>query len=510
MAFSSWGSRPDSLASLEDVDVEDVKEGVSQRISPATEETLQQIFQDIDRDHNGKLEVVELQEALNKLGLPGNSHAYIADLLKQYDRNHDGSIDWEEYKRYVIRKERIVQRTFQKLDEDGSGSVSAEELTKSLRKLWMSVSGEDSERMVGLLDIDNNGQISLDEFRRFVYLLPESLVTPTNIVYALVDSSDWIEGVELRLCMTPPKQPFQRLLAGGIAGMASRAAVAPFERMRTMYMADRTQTSMAGCAHNMWKDGGVQGLFKGNMATMMKVAPQTAIQFAVYDTVTDAMLRSMASVESASGLPASKQLSKWQHLLAGCMAGAAGTVVTYPMETLRTHMALGGQTYRECLADVLRTHGRRGLYKGFTSGVMSSAVSNGLGFASYETGLSFYRRFNEGVSPSPAERGVIAGVAATLVMAAIQPFEVIMRRMQVQGREGFPVKYTSVGQCGYRIVSEEGLGSFWRGSMCSFMKVAPSIAAVRFVYEALIQSWGVGGLRKYRVREKPSDLPPWM
>jgi hypothetical protein len=62
---------------------------------------------------------------------------------------------------------------------------------------------------------------------------------------------------------------------------------------------------------------------------------------------------------------------------------------------------------------------------------MSSAVSNGLGFASYETGLSFYRRFNEGVSPSPAERGVIAGVAATLVMAAIQPFEVIMRRMQV-------------------------------------------------------------------------------
>jgi Ca2+-binding EF-hand superfamily protein len=71
---------------------------------------------------------LHVQEALNKLGLPGNSHAYIADLLKQYDRNHDGSIDWEEYKRYVIRKERIVQRTFQKLDEDGSGSVSAEEL----------------------------------------------------------------------------------------------------------------------------------------------------------------------------------------------------------------------------------------------------------------------------------------------------------------------------------------------------------------------------------------------
>lgn len=49
--------------------------------------------------------------------------------------------------------------------------------TKALRKLWMSVSNEDAERMVGLLDADHNGQISLDEFRRFVYLLPESLVS---------------------------------------------------------------------------------------------------------------------------------------------------------------------------------------------------------------------------------------------------------------------------------------------------------------------------------------------
>lgn len=40
-----------------------------------------------------------------------------------------------------------------------------------------------------------------------------------------------------------------RLIAGGVAGMVSRASVAPFERMRTMYMvrqADGKSLSMGG------------------------------------------------------------------------------------------------------------------------------------------------------------------------------------------------------------------------------------------------------------------------
>ena len=43
--------------------------------------------------------------------------------------------------------------------------------------------------------------------------------------------------------------------------------------------------------------------------------------------------------------------------------------------------------------------------------------------------------------------------------------------IQVQGREGFPVKYNSVWHCAYQVVKEEGIASFWHGSMCSFMKV---------------------------------------
>jgi hypothetical protein len=73
----------------------------------------------------------------------------------------------------------------------------------------------------------------------------------------------------------------------------------------------------------MWRDGGVHGMFKGNLATIMKVAPQTAVQFAVYDTITEYMLASMARVEAASGIPQTQQLTKWQHLLAGASKHAS-------------------------------------------------------------------------------------------------------------------------------------------------------------------------------------------
>ena len=42
-----------------------------------------------------------------------------------------------------------------------------------------------------------------------------------------------------------------------------------------------TQGCSAGCAQKIYKEGGMSALFKGNFATMVKVAPQTAIQFAV-------------------------------------------------------------------------------------------------------------------------------------------------------------------------------------------------------------------------------------
>ena len=61
-----------------------------------------------------------------------------------------------------------------------------------MRKLWMSVSAEDSQHMINMLDVDHDNRVSMEEFRRFVYLLPESLVRRAADLYTHSRSADLI------------------------------------------------------------------------------------------------------------------------------------------------------------------------------------------------------------------------------------------------------------------------------------------------------------------------------
>ncbi len=48
---------------------------------------------------------------------------------------------------------------------------------------------------------------------------------------------------------------------------------------------------------------------------------------------------------------------------------------------------------------------------------------------------------------------------------------VLTTQVQVQGSPGHPVKYRSMADCFRVMLAEEGLRSFYRGTVSSFMKV---------------------------------------
>lgn len=111
--------------------------------------------------------------------------------------------------------------------------------------------------------------------------------------------------------------------------------VAPLERVRTILVASPTPMAMRDAVAAAWRDGGAPGLFKGNMASVVKVLPASAVQFAVYDGVSDA-------IKGVRGVGANGRVRIADRLAAGVAAGAASCVATYPLDTVRTMMSVPG------------------------------------------------------------------------------------------------------------------------------------------------------------------------
>merc|ERR1719253_1457280 len=80
-----------------------------------------------------------------------------------------------------------------------------------------------------------------------------------------------------------------------------------------------------------WRTEGVSGLFKGNGANCLKVAPSRGTQFLVYEFM-KRQLRARGLGMAAAGLP----LNAGARLFCGGIAGMVAAVIVYPLEVVKT------------------------------------------------------------------------------------------------------------------------------------------------------------------------------
>merc|ERR1712228_307730 len=79
-----------------------------------------------------------------------------------------------------------------------------------------------------------------------------------------------------------------------------------------------------------WDKEGLRGLFKGNGANCLKVAPSRGTQFLVYEF----MKRQLVMLGAAAPLSAGPRL------LAGGIAGMVAAAIVYPLEVVKTVLTL--------------------------------------------------------------------------------------------------------------------------------------------------------------------------
>lgn len=284
---------------------------------------------------------------------------------------------------------------------------------------------------------------------------------------------------------------------------------------------------------------GLQGLFRGHSATLLRVFPYAGIKFLAYE-----QFRAML-------IPSKTKETPIRRFLSGASAGITSVFFTYPLEVIRVRLAfetkkdsrsslarICRQIYHEhplvppsstsateVINQVAPRSGLVNFYRGFSTTLVGMIPYAGMSFLTHDTIGDLFRhpslsRFT--VIPStfpsttstlpdgsPYQRGsalarqtprkvqlnapaeLTSGAVAGLVsQTASYPLEVIRRQMQVGGAVGDGHKLR-LAEVAARIWRERGWQGFFVGLTIGYLKVVPMVATSFFAYERIKWWFGI-------------------
>ncbi|CAL5355324.1 unnamed protein product [Camellia sinensis] len=269
----------------------------------------------------------------------------------------------------------------------------------------------------------------------------------------------------------------RRLISGAVAGAVSRTAVAPLETIRTHLMVGSSGNTTTEVFHNIMKTDGWKGLFRGNLVNVIRVAPSKAIELFVYDTV-NKTLSPKPGEQPKLPIPAS--------LVAGACAGVSSTLVTYPLELVKTRLTIQRDVYDglfDAFIKILQEGGPGELYRGLTPsliGVIPYAATN---YFAYDTLRKAYRKIFKEEKIGNIETLLIGSAAGAISSSATFPLEVARKQMQVGAVSGRQV-YKNVLHALASILEQEGIQGLYKGLGPSCVKLVPAAGISFMCYEA--------------------------
>jgi hypothetical protein len=154
-----------------------------------------------------------------------------------------------------------------------------------------------------------------------------------------------------------PKE-VRNIIAGGVAGMVAKSVVAPLDRIKILYQVTPAEFKIRNIptvTRNIIVNEGWTALWKGNIATLLRVFPYAGVQFMVFDQIKMRYLhqheqqtnriggiRAAPPLNPASGSNHSHKfgLTPSESLIAGMIAGTVSVVCTYPLDLARAQLAV--------------------------------------------------------------------------------------------------------------------------------------------------------------------------
>ena len=267
--------------------------------------------------------------------------------------------------------------------------------------------------------------------------------------------------------------------AGGVAGAVAKTAVAPLERIKLL-----NQVGHEGALETLRRvtfHEGFWALWRGNSVNVLRMIPNKGVLLACSDLYKEP-------------LRALERNKFWHGAASGALAGATAALLTYPLDLARSRMAgllkQRGDYNRYhraglsgTLAIIRREEGLRGLFAGLSPTLAGAFPYEGLKFGTYDA-LKHSGLAGEGGGGS-LWKATCGALAATAAHLATYPNDTVRRRMQVQGADGQPPKYTSALDCYFKVKAAEGWTGLYRGLGITLIRGIPNTGIQFLVYETL-------------------------
>jgi len=183
--------------------------------------------------------------------------------------------------------------------------------------------------------------------------------------------------------------PFERLGAGGLAGMSACFLTYPLDFIRArLTLQGGKDVAYRGIIHGMTsvlKENGVRGLYRGLWPSLVGVFPYIGIDFAVYETLRTHL---PPSCKNERG-----ETSRTALFVCGAVAGVVGQTVAYPLDLVRRRLQVQGFSSAKyhytggilsTMRQIIKVEGIQGLYKGMIPNYAKVVPAVSVSFVVYE------------------------------------------------------------------------------------------------------------------------------
>ncbi|PPQ65529.1 hypothetical protein CVT26_000486 [Gymnopilus dilepis] len=280
------------------------------------------------------------------------------------------------------------------------------------------------------------------------------------------------------------EKPVHSLIAGSTAGAIEAFVTYPTEFVKTRSQFGGQKEGPIKIIKDTIRTKGITGLYSGCTALVVGNSLKAGVRFVSYDHFKSMLADSQGKVSAP------------RSLVAGLGAGMMEAIFAVtPSETIKTKLIDDAKRpnpqYRGLIhgtVSIVKQEGLSGIYRGLFPVMMRQGANSAVRFTTYSTLKQFVQGTARPGQPLPgAITFGIGAIAGLVTVYTTMPLDVIKTRMQTIGAR---TQYRNSFHCAYRIFTEEGIFTFWRGTTPRLARLVMSGGIVFTVYEQIIKVLG--------------------